>query len=229
MGFRKQKFFYKKGEKMHILFIEDDHLLGESVKEYLEENGIDVEWIEDDREIENIFDFDRYDVIVLDLILKYQKGEDILRNLRMKGVKTPIIILTAKDTIKDKETCFNYGADDYLTKPFSPKELLLRLKALSKRKHIETVFKIGDVEIDIDRQTVYKNGEEVKLSKTMWELLYLLLKNKGSIVSNERILNYVWGTKPVGDEIIRTYIKELRKILPKDSIKTYKGRGYKLE
>ncbi len=214
---------------MHILFIEDDHLLGESVKEYLEENGIDVEWIEDDREIENIFDFDRYDVIVLDLILKYQKGEDILRNLRMKGVKTPIIILTAKDTIKDKETCFNYGADDYLTKPFSPKELLLRLKALSKRKHIETVFKIGDVEIDIDRQTVYKNGEEVKLSKTMWELLYLLLKNKGSIVSNERILNYVWGTKPVGDEIIRTYIKELRKILPKDSIKTYKGRGYKLE
>ncbi|RMD46326.1 MAG: DNA-binding response regulator [Aquificota bacterium] len=214
---------------MHILLVEDDHLLGESVKEYLEENGIDVEWIEDDREIENIFDFNRYDVIVLDLILKYQKGEDILRNLRMKGVKTPIIILTAKDTIKDKETCFNYGADDYLTKPFSPKELLLRIKALSKRKHIETVFKIGDVEIDIDRQTVYKNGEEVKLSKTMWELLYLLLKNKGSVVSNERILNYVWGTKPVGDEIIRTYIKELRKILPKDSIKTYKGRGYKLE
>ncbi len=214
---------------MHILLVEDDHILGESVKEYLEENGIEVEWIEDDREIENVFDFDRYDVIVLDLILKYQRGEDILRNLRLKGVKTPIIILTAKDTIKDKETCFNYGADDYLTKPFSPKELLLRLKALSKRKHIETVFKIGDVEIDIDRQTVHKNGKEVKLSKTMWELLYLLLKNRGSVVSNERILNYVWGTKPVGDEIIRTYIKELRKILPKDSIKTYKGRGYKLE
>ena len=214
---------------MHILLVEDDHILGESVKEYLEENGIEVEWIEDDREIENVFDFDRYDVIVLDLILKYQRGEDILRNLRLKGVKTPIIILTAKDTIKDKETCFNYGADDYLTKPFSPKELLLRLKALSKRKHIETVFKIGDVEIDIDRQTVHKNGKEVKMSKTMWELLYLLLKNRGSVVSNERILNYVWGTKPVGDEIIRTYIKELRKILPKDSIKTYKGRGYKLE
>ncbi len=214
---------------MKVLLIEDDPLLGESVKEYLEEHGIEVEWIEDDREIEHIFDFESYDVIVLDLILKYQRGEDILRNLRLKGVKTPIIILTAKDTLKDKETCFNLGADDYLTKPFKPKELLLRIKALSKRKHVETVFKIGDVEIDLDRQLVYKNGKEIKVSKTTWDLLYLLLKNRGSIVSTERILNYVWGTKPVGDEIVRTYIKELRKILPKDSIKTYKGRGYKLE
>ena len=74
-----------------------------------------------------------------------------------------------------------------------------------------------------------KKGKEIKLSKTAWELLYYLIKNRGSVVETERILNHVWEDKPVGDEIVRTYIKELRKILPKEAIKTYKGRGYKLE
>ncbi|WP_456402010.1 response regulator transcription factor [Persephonella sp.] len=213
---------------MHILLVEDDPLLGETVEEYLSENNIQVKWIQDDRDLDYIYDFSQFDVIVLDLMLKYRKGEDILKTLRNNGVDVPILILTAKSDIKDKETCFNLGADDYLTKPFDPKELLLRLKALSKRKHKEYCVKIGDITIDIDNQMVYKKGEEVKISKTAWELLYLLVKNRGSIVPTERILNYVWGDKPVGDEIVRTYIKELRKILPKDSIITYKGRGYKL-
>ncbi len=214
---------------MKTLLIEDDPILGESLKEYLEDSGIQVHWIQDDREVEYIYNFDQYDVIILDLILKYSKGEDILRQLRDKGVNTPVIILTAKNRIKDKEVCFNYGADDYLTKPFSPKELLLRINALSKRKHIDETIKIGDVEINISTKTVKKGNKEIKISRTAWELLYYLIKNKGTVVETERILNYVWGDKPVGDEIVRTYIKELRKILPKDAIKTYKGRGYKLE
>ncbi|WP_029523362.1 response regulator transcription factor [Persephonella sp. KM09-Lau-8] len=214
---------------MKILLVEDDPILGESLKEYLEANDIEVHWIQDDREIEYIYNFEQYDVIVLDLILKYKKGEEILRDLRLKGIKNPILILTAKSDIKDKEYCFNLGADDYLTKPFNPKELLLRIKALTKRKHIDEIIKIGDVEINLNSKTIKKAGEEIKISKTAWDLLYYLLKNKGSVVETERILNYVWGDKPVGDEIVRTYIKELRKILPKDAIKTYKGRGYKLD
>ena len=214
---------------MKILMIEDDPLLGESLKEYLEENGIYVELIQDDRSIQDIYNFDYYDVIVLDLILKYNKGENILKNLRLKNIDIPILILTAKSNIKDKEICFSLGADDYLTKPFDPKELLLRIKALSNRRHVENIIKINDIEINLIKETVFKNGKEVKLSKTAWDLLYLLLKNRGAIVSTEKILNYVWGDKPVGNEIVRAYIKELRKILPKDAIKTYKGRGYKLE
>ncbi|ACO03785.1 MAG TPA: DNA-binding response regulator [Persephonella sp.] len=213
---------------MHVLLVEDDPLLGETIEEYLKENNITVKWIQDDREIDDIFDLNQFDVIVLDLMLKYRKGEEILRDIRNRGVDVPVLILTAKSDIRDKEVCFNLGADDYLTKPFDPKELLLRLKALSKRKHREYCVKIGDITIDIDNQMVYKKGEEVKLSRTAWELLYLLVKNRGSIVPTERILAYVWGDKPVGDEIVRTYIKELRKILPKDAIVTYKGRGYKL-
>ncbi|WP_456393607.1 response regulator transcription factor [Persephonella sp.] len=214
---------------MRVLLIEDDPILGESLEEYLRDNGIEVHWIKDDRDIDEIFNFEQYDVIILDLILKYSRGEDILRQLRNKGITTPVIILTAKSDIKDKEVCFNLGADDYLTKPFNPKELFLRINALTKRRHIDEVIKIGDVEINITGKTVSKEGKEIKLSKTAWELLHFLLRNRGSIVETERILNHVWGDKPVGDEIVRTYIKELRKVLPKDSIKTYKGRGYKLE
>jgi len=213
---------------MRVLLIEDDPILGESLKEYLEEEGIEVHWIQDDRELDTIFNFEQYDVIILDLILKYRRGEDILKQLRIKNISIPVIILTAKTDIKDKETCFNLGADDYLTKPFNPKELLLRINALSKRRHVEEILNIGDVEINLTAKTIKKDGKDINLSKTAWELLSFLVKNRGSVVETERILNHVWGDKPVGDEIVRTYIKELRKILPKEAIKTYKGRGYKL-
>ncbi len=214
---------------MRVLFIEDDPVLGESIKDFLELSGIETVWIQDDRLVNDITDFDAYDVIILDLMLRFNKGEDILKDLRTKGVKTPVIILTAKSDIKDKEVCFNLGADDYLTKPFDPKELLLRLKALSQRRHINPVVKIGNIVIDLNEKTVYKEGKEIKLSKRAWDLLVLLLKNRGSIVETNEILDSIWKDKVVGDEIVRAYIKELRKILPKDSIKTYKGRGYKLE
>jgi DNA-binding response OmpR family regulator len=214
---------------MRVLLIEDDPILGESLEEYLSEQGIEVHWIQDDREVEYIYNFDQYDVIILDLMLKYSKGEDILRELRNKNINIPVLILTAKSDIKDKEKCFNLGADDYLTKPFNPKELLLRINALAKRRHIDEIIKIGDIEINLSSKIIKKKGKEIKLSKTAWELLYYLIKNRGSVVETERILNHVWGDKPVGDEIVRTYIKELRKILPKEAIKTYKGRGYKLE
>ncbi len=214
---------------MRVLFIEDDPVLGESIKDFLELSGIETVWIQDDRLVNDITDFDAYDVIILDLMLRFNKGEDILKDLRTKGVKTPVIILTAKSDIKDKEICFNLGADDYLTKPFDPKELLLRLKALSQRRHINPVVKIGNIAIDLNDKTVYKEGKEIKLSKRAWDLLVLLLKNRGSIVETNEILDSIWKDKVVGDEIVRAYIKELRKILPKDSIKTYKGRGYKLE
>ncbi|RUM59296.1 MAG: DNA-binding response regulator [Persephonella sp.] len=214
---------------MRVLFIEDDPVLGESIKDFLELSGIETEWIQDDRLVKNINNFETYDVIILDLMLRFNKGEDILKDLRNRGVKIPVIILTAKSDIKDKEVCFNLGADDYLTKPFNPKELLLRLKALANRRHINPIVNIGDTTIDLDKRLVYKNGKEIKLTKRAWDLLVLLLKNRGSVVETNEILDTIWKDKVVGDEIVRAYIKELRKILPKDSIKTYKGRGYKLE
>lgn len=213
---------------MRILIIEDDRALGESLKEYLEIEGIEVHWLYDERKLPYVLEVYEFDVIVLDLILNYSKGEDLIVLIRNKNIKTPILVLTAKTSIQDKEICFLRGADDYLTKPFEAKELLFRLKALSRRKQIDTVVKIEDITIDINAKTILKQSQEVKISKTAWDLLTLLIKRRGEIVDKETILNYVWAGKAVGDEVIRTYIKELRKILPEGTIENYKGRGYKL-
>ncbi len=216
---------------MKVLLVEDDLVLGESLQEYLEINNIETKWLSDDREVENIFLNETFDVIVLDLILRYQKGEDLLRKLRNKGVNIPVLILTAKKDLKDKETCFERGADDYLTKPFAPKELLLRLQALARRNILPSArtIHIKDVSINLDARTVFRNGREIKLSRKEWELLSYLLKHRGQIVSKEQILNYVWGGSSVSDEVVRTYIKKIRKLFPEICIETYKGRGYQLK
>jgi DNA-binding response OmpR family regulator len=213
---------------MRVLLVEDDNLLGGSIKEYLEANGVEVDWIYDDR-LFSTDRLDRYDVIVLDLILRFSKGEELLRMAKESNPDIPILVLTAKRSIRDKEVCFNYGADDYLTKPFEPKELLLRLRALvSRYRRSPSVVQIGGVSIDLEARRVYSEGKELKLSKNAWQVLEFMLKNRGKVIPTERILSYVWGDKPVGDEVVRAYIKELRKILPQGSIETYRGRGYML-
>lgn len=213
---------------MKILLIEDDPLLGENLKEFLEQNGCITEWIQDERDLIDPSVVMVYDVVILDLMLRYSRGEDLLREIRSRGITTPVIVLTAKNTFLDKETCFNLGADDYITKPFEPRELILRIKAILRRLRDKDKVMIGDAEVDSDSMTVRYKGKEFKLSKTSWELLNLLLKNRGKVVSTDTILNCVWGDKPVGNEVVRAYIKELRKMLPPGSIETHKGIGYKL-
>lgn len=213
---------------MRILLIEDDRVLGETLKDYLKIHEIETVWVWDERQLPKIITKYEFDVLVIDLILNFVPGEEIIAKLRQTGIETPILVITAKKTLDDKEKCFLKGADDYLTKPFDFKEFLLRVKALSRRKHMSTIVNIGDLTVNIDAQTIYRGSEEVKISKKAWQLLELLLKNRGEIVSQETILNYVWPGKNVGDEVVRAYIKELRKILPPESIITYPGRGYRL-
>ncbi len=214
---------------MRVLLIEDDPILGESVREFLELKGCEVEWVRDGDELPDVRVAEGFDAVVLDLILGPRSGEDILAEMRRQGVKTPVLVLTAKRTLTDKETCFNLGADDYLTKPFEPEELVLRLRALVRRYLPENRVVLGDVEIDPEGRSLRRGNEELKLSRTAWELLLLLLRNRGRVVTTETILNCIWGDKPVGSDVVRAYIKELRKVLPPETIKTYKGVGYKLE
>lgn len=213
---------------MRILLIEDDKIFGETLKDYLNIHEIETIWLWDERELPKVIKTYEFDVIVIDLILKFSSGEKIISTLRKAGYNIPIIVITAKRNLDNKEVCFSEGADDYLTKPFELKELVLRIKALSRRKHIESIVKIGNVTINLDAKTIHKNSEELKISKKAWLLLNLLIKNRGEIIDTETILNYIWPNKDVGEEIVRAYIKELRKILPSDSIKTYPGRGYRL-
>jgi len=213
---------------MRILLIEDDRVLGETLKDYLSIQEIETIWLWDERELPKIIKNHEFDVIVIDLILKFSSGEDIIAVLRKAGIKTPILVITAKRDFESKEECFLKGTDDYLTKPFDFKELVLRIKALGKRRHIESIINIGDITINLDAKTIHKGAQEIKISKKAWQVLELLLRKRGEIVDTDTILNYVWSDKDVGEEIVRAYIKELRKILPQETIKTYPGRGYKI-
>lgn len=209
--------------------MEDDRLLGESLKDYLVSEGFVVDWIDDSREFFDLLEVSLYDVIVLDLMMPHVSGEDLLKELRRRGNNTPVLILTAKSRLEDKEVCFSLGADDYLTKPFEPKELVLRIKALHRRVIKDNKLKLCDVEVDLQACKVWIKGKEVKLSKKDWLLLKYLVENRGRFVSTEELLNYVWGDEPVGDEVVRAHIKNLRKLLPEGFIISQKGWGYKVE
>ena len=213
---------------MKVLIIEDDPNLGEGLKEFLESHGMEVTWIGDDRDIWDTGFMEGYDVVVLDLMLRFSAGEDILKNIRDSGLEVPVLVLTAKASIEDKEVCFNLGADDYVTKPVDPKELLLRIRALCRRCLPERRIRIGDVEVDIDNMVVIREGKRYPLSKRASELLSLLIRHRGKVVTNDMILNCIWQDKAVGSDIIRAYIKELRKVIPRDYIKTFRGVGYML-
>jgi DNA-binding response OmpR family regulator len=212
-----------------VLLVEDDRLLGESLKEYLGSEGFVVDWIYDSREFFDLLQVSSYDVIVLDLMMPHVSGEQLLRGLREKGDKTSVLILTAKGRLEDKERCFSLGADDYLTKPFEPRELLLRLRALHRRVVRDERLKLGGVEIDLQAGRVWVESREIRLGRKEWLLLKHLVENRGRFVSTEELLNYVWGDEPVGDEVVRAHIKNLRRLLPEGFITSQKGRGYRVE
>ena len=211
-----------------LLLIEDDVSLGNSLTEYLTEKGYSITWLTDEREFD-LYSLAEFQAIILDLILNYISGEEILQKIRDQNPEIPVLVLTAKAEIRDKQTCFETGADDYLTKPFDPLELLLRIQALCKRIFPENTFVCGDVEINLDSQLIYKNNREIKLSGKAFELLRLLIYERGKLVSKEKILQQVWNDVVVNNDVIRQYIKEIRELLPEDSIETYKGRGYRLK
>ena len=207
-----------------VLLVEDDTYLGEAVKNYLENNDFKCDWVEDDRDLFLYLNSALYDVIVLDLILKFFKGEDLLKKIKAK-YDIPVIILTAKGNIEDKEVCFNLGADDYITKPFNPKELILRINSVLKR-HVSKTIRLGELLIDLTRKRINRNKDELYLTKKEWDIFEFLLNNKGKVVSVDDILSYVWQDEDVSEESVRTYIKRLRHLLGKDIIKNLKGRGY---
>lgn len=213
---------------MRVLLMEDDPALGASLVEYLLAKGFIVHWLADDREF-NKQDLSEFDVLVLDLILPHARGEDLLKELRKNGSAIPVLILTAKSELADKKVCFEGGADDYLSKPFEPLELVLRLRCLCKREGKNTCLAIGDVQIDLDAQLVFYQGKDIALSAKAWDLLVLLIENQDALVSKEQIFARVWPDVTVGEDVIRHYIGELRKRISAENIVTYKGRGYRLK
>ncbi len=218
---------------MKILVVEDNKHLLEDIERSLRDS-FEVETQSDGDEALYMIEQKIYDLIVLDIMLPGSDGITILRNMREKNIDTPVLILTAKETLDDKMEAFNTGANDYLTKPFYMEELKARIFAILKTKgKIENqkgvVFK--DLELDTDERRLFIEGEEIELQNKLFKLLEYMLLNRGTILLKEQIYDRIWGIESdVTLEIVEVYMSYLRKKLAPFGydkyIKTKRKVGY---
>ena len=222
---------------MNILIIEDEYSLADAVAETLKKEKFNVciktngEDGEDEALTEN------YDLILLDVMLPLKNGFEILKFLFLLKIKTPIIMLTAKSEIDDKLNGLEHGADDYITKPFSMRELVARVKAVLKRtNNIEdtSYLEYGDLRLDLKNAKLKCNDNEIQISGKELDLLEQLLLNKNQILSRENLLERTWGFENEAEynsvEVYITFIRrKLKLIESRVNIKAVRGIGYKLE
>lgn len=223
---------------MRVLIVEDEHKIANSIKQGLEQEGFAVDVTFDGLTGYDLASTEDYDLIILDLMLPKMEGTKVCLNLRDMDIHTPIIMLTAKSELEDKIRGLNCGADDYLTKPFSFTELLARIRALLRRPKnlVPTVLNCGDLEIDTQYFSVKRNDKEIELSKKEFSLLEYLIRNKGNVLSKEKIIEHVWDYEAdILPNTVEVYIGYLRNKIDRPFknkpklIKTVRGFGYKIE
>ncbi|MCK8828417.1 response regulator transcription factor [Natroniella acetigena] len=219
-----------------VLLAEDESRMRKVVLAYLKKEGFIAKGVEDGKKaLEEIDNFNP-DLLVLDLMLPKLSGEEVCQQLRQSS-KLPILVLTAKSRTDDKVNCFELGADDYLVKPFEPKELIARIKAILRRSDYQNkrcevmVLNNGEIKVDFKAKTVKLNGEDIKLTNTEFEILQTLIEHPNQVLSREQILTKALGFDFDGfDRTIDAHIKNIRKklSLKKDQyIITVYGGGYK--
>ncbi len=220
---------------MKILVIEDEPKVASFIKQGLEEQSNDVTVAFDGFFGKKLATENHYDVIIMDLMIPYINGLELCKTLRAEGIKTPVLMLTALGTTDDKVTGLDAGADDYLVKPFEFKELLARLRALTKRYtdnvHEIKVLGIADLEMNLDEKSVRRSGKQIELTAKEFGLLEYFLKNKNRVVSRTEIAEKVWDIHfDTGTNVIDVYINFLRKKIDKEFtpklIHTMVGMGY---
>lgn len=217
---------------MNILIVDDEELIRDVIKEYSTNEGYNVYEASDGFEALDIIKKEKIDVIVLDIMMPKLDGFSAYKEI--KNIKNiPTIILSARTEEYDKLLGFELGVDDYLTKPFSPKELIARIKAITKRSSgITDKFIYNDLVVDFMGYTIYIEGKEVKVTPKEFEILTYMIKNKNVAISRESLLSNIWGYDYFGDDrTIDTHVKMLRNNLGKyrDLIQTVRGVGYKFE
>lgn len=214
---------------MRILLVEDDGLLGEGVKVGLSQAGLAVAWARDGEEAGLALETEAFDAVVLDLGLPKVDGLTVLRRLRAKGLRVPVLILTAQDSVDDRVKGLDAGADDYLTKPFSLEELKARLRALLRRSagQADPILRYGRIALDVAARSVTLDGQPVELSARELATLEQLLANAGRVLSRSQLEEklYGWGDE-VESNAVEVFIHRLRKKLYPELIQTVRGVGY---
>ncbi len=222
---------------MRVLVVEDEHKIANAIKKGLQREPYAVDIVHDGIEGYDLASSEQFDVIILDIMLPGMDGLEICKRLREQNNHTPILLLTAKSQIEDKVTGFNLGADDYLTKPFAFAELLVRIKALTRRPQssIGTVLTVGDLVVDTNNYEVKRAQQKVRLSNKEYSLLEYLVRHKNKVITKEQIINHVWNyDSDVLPNSVEVYIKHLRTKIddpfPENPlIHTVKGfSGYKI-
>ena len=223
-----------------ILIVEDEETLAEAISFLLSKEGFEVEIAEDGPTAIAAFDKNGADLILLDLMLPGLSGTEVCRQIRAKS-SVPIIMLTAKDSEIDKVVGLEIGADDYVTKPYSSRELIARIRAVLRRGElgdatvVDGVLSVGPIRLDSDRHVISVNNEQVALPLKEFELLEFLMRNSGRVLTRMQLIDRVWGSDYVGDtKTLDVHIKRLRAKIEKDPanpemIQTVRGMGYKLE
>lgn len=217
-----------------ILLVEDDPQVGELVKRFLEKEGLGVDWVRSGREaLDRVWEGSKPDLVVLDRGLPDKEGLEVLKELRGLDPLLPVLLLTGRADEDSRVEGLLEGADDYLGKPFSLKELLARIKALLRRAGKEGRRRFGPLEVDLEGRKAYLEGEPLKLSPTEMNLLLVFAQAPGRVFTREELLERVWGPEFEGTErVVDAYIRLLRKKLKDDPlaprfIETVVGLGYR--
>ena len=216
-----------------ILIVDDEQNIREIIREYAEFEGYETAETDDGMKAVKMAKEDNYDLIIMDVMMPKLDGYSAVKEIR-KFSDVPVIILSARVEEYDKLFGFEIGVDDYVTKPFSPKELMARISAVLKRSRPKKkeLIKSDGLEIDIAGRNVFVDGKKVEMTPKEYELLFYLVENNGIAISREKPLSNVWGYDFYGDDrTVDTHIKMLRSSLGKyrDKIITLRGLGYKIE
>ena len=220
---------------MRILVVEDEINLNELITEKLKDEHYGVDSCLDGKEALEYISMVDYDVIILDVMLPKINGFEVLKSIRSKNNRTPVILLTARSSIEDMVKGLDYGANDYLVKPFAFDELLARIRVMLRysSENVNNIFTVADLTVDCDSRKVERNGNNIKLSAREFTLLEYMIRNKGKVLTRDKIEEHIWNFDyEGGTNVIDVYIRYLRKKIDDDYtpklLHTVRGVGYVL-
>ncbi|EJE8687005.1 response regulator [Vibrio vulnificus] len=217
---------------MRLLLIEDDTLLGQSMVTSLSRHGYTVDWLEKGSGVTSALKTEDFTAVILDLTLPDIDGLDVLRNIRSAGFNLPVVILTARDDIKDRVQGLDRGADDYLGKPFALEELLARLRVVIRRQSgsATEVIDVGALSLSLSDQSIRYQEAVLKLTRNEFKILAALMTNAGRVMSKDQLQQSLHGwDDSASDNAIEVHIHNLRKKAPNMPIKNIRGVGYIIE